>query len=89
MEAGEGGETGEAGQVGGDEGLGPGDVQLCEGEAGGGAAFENLLKEGQNGDVMAVWKDCPPYFIPDTSMALFIAYTTCAMMFRFTPGIML
>ena len=31
-----------------------------------GAAFENLLKEGQNGDVMAVWKDCPPYFIPDT-----------------------
>ena len=54
-----------------------------------GAAFENLLKEGQNGDVMAVWKDCPPYFIPDTSMALFIAYTTCAMMFRFTPGTML
>ena len=34
VEAGEGGETGEGGQVGGDEGLGPGDVQLCEGEAG-------------------------------------------------------
>ena len=51
-----------------------------------GAAFENLLKEGRNGDVMALWKDCPPYFIPDTSMALFIAYTTCAMMFRFTPA---
>ena len=35
VEAGEGGEAGEAGQVGGDEGLGPGDVQLGEGEVGG------------------------------------------------------
>lgn len=51
-----------------------------------GTAFENLLKVGRSGDVMAVWKDCPPYFIPDTGMGLFIAYTTAAMMFRFTPA---
>lgn len=51
-----------------------------------GAAFDNLLLFGHSGDVMAVWKDCPPYFIPETGMALFIAYTTAAMMFRFTPA---
>ncbi len=34
---------------------------------------------------MAVWKDCPPYYVPDTGMGLFILYTTFAMMYRFVP----
>lgn len=50
-----------------------------------GDAFMGLLSSGKSGDVMAVWKDSPPYLIPDTGMALFILYTTCAMMFRFVP----
>lgn len=51
-------------------------------------AFEELLAGGQSGDVMAVWVDAPPYYIPDTAMGLFIAFTTCAMMFRFMPGVL-
>ena len=51
-------------------------------------AFEELLAGGQSGDVMAVWVDAPPYYIPDTAMSLFIAFTTCAMMFRFMPGVL-
>ena len=50
-----------------------------------GDAFEELLAGGQSGDIMAVWVDAPPYYIPDTAMGLFIAFTTCAMMFRFVP----
>ena len=50
-----------------------------------GQAFLSLLETGVSGDVMSLWKDCPPYFIPDTSMGLFIAFTTCAMMFRYVP----
>ena len=49
-------------------------------------AFGVLLEKGRSGDVMALWKDCPPYIIPDTSMGIFIAFTTCAMAFRFIPG---
>jgi len=50
-----------------------------------GKAFKTLLKDGKSGDVMTLWKDCPPYFIPDTTMGIFIAFTTGAMMFRFVP----
>ena len=32
-------------------------------------------------------QDCPPYLIPDTGMALFIFYTTCAMICRWVPGV--
>ena len=53
-----------------------------------GSAFETLLTLGRSGDVMALWKDCPPYFIPDTSMGIFIAFTTGAMAFRFVPRIL-
>ena len=48
-------------------------------------AFQTLLTDGKSGDVMTLWKDCPPYFIPDTTMGIFIAFTTGAMMFRFVP----
>ncbi|TRY69297.1 hypothetical protein TCAL_12574 [Tigriopus californicus] len=50
-----------------------------------GKAFMTLLQTGQTGSVMSVWKDCPPYYIPDTGMGLFILYTTCAMVMRFVP----
>merc|ERR1711988_1057198 len=50
-----------------------------------GKAFITLLSDGRSGDVMTLWKDCPPYFIPDTTMGIFIAFTTGAMMFRFVP----
>ena len=50
-----------------------------------GDAFMNMLKEGRPGAVAAVWKDCAPYYIPDTGMATFIACTSCAMMLKFLP----
>ena len=50
-----------------------------------GDAFIDLLSEGKPGCVAAVWKDCAPYYIPDTGMASFIACTTFAMIFRFLP----
>jgi hypothetical protein len=50
-----------------------------------GNAFQTLLTDGKSGDVMTLWKNCPPYFIPDTTMGIFIAFTTGAMMFRFIP----
>ena len=53
-----------------------------------GQAFETLISEGQSGDVMALWKDSPPYYIPDTSMATFIGFTTCAMAFRLVPSVL-
>ena len=37
---------------------------------------------------MAVWNGCAPYYIPDTSMALFIVYTTFAMAFRYAPSVL-
>ena len=43
----------------------------------------SLLSGGESGSVMCVWNNCPPYYIPDTSMALFILFTTCAMIFRY------
>lgn len=51
-----------------------------------GDAFMTLLSSGDAGSVMSLWKDCPPYYIPDTSMAQFILATTCAMIFRFIPA---
>jgi len=48
-----------------------------------GEAFETLLSSGETGAVMAVWKDCPAYYVPDSGMALFIFFTTFAMIFRF------
>ena len=50
-------------------------------------AFIRLLEEGASGSVMAAWNNVPPYFIPDTGMALFIFYTTCAMICRWIPGV--
>jgi len=50
-------------------------------------AFIKLLEEGDSGSVMAAWNNVPPYFIPDTGMALFIFYTTCAMICRWVPGV--
>ena len=50
-----------------------------------GDAFMDMLKEGRPGAVAAVWKDCAPYYIPDTGMATFIACTSCAMMLKFLP----
>ena len=50
-------------------------------------AFVKLLEEGTSGSVMACWNNVPPYFIPDTGMALFIFYTTCAMICRWVPGV--
>ena len=50
-----------------------------------GDAFISLLLEGGPGCVAAVWKDCAPYYIPDTGMVSFIACTTFAMMFRLLP----
>ena len=51
-----------------------------------GDAFIKLFSDGTPGCVAAVWKDCEPYYIPDTGMATFIACTTCAMMFRLLPN---
>jgi len=50
-------------------------------------AFIQLLEKGPSGSVMACWNNVPPYFIPDTGMALFIFYTTCAMICRWVPGV--
>jgi len=50
-------------------------------------AFISLLEGGKSGDVMAVWVNSPPYYIPDTGMALFIVYTTCAMILAWVPGV--
>ncbi len=49
-----------------------------------GDAFEGLLSF-PTGSVVAVWKDCPPYIIPDLSFGLFVAFTTFAMTFRYIP----
>ena len=48
-----------------------------------GDAFMKLLSDCRTGSVMCVWNKCPPYYIPDISMPLFIFFTTCAMIFRF------
>ena len=45
-------------------------------------ALIKLLEDDLNGSVMAAWNKVPPYYIPDTGMALFIFYTTCAMICR-------
>ena len=45
-------------------------------------ALVKLLDDDLNGSVMAAWNKVPPYYIPDTGMALFIFYTTCAMICR-------
>ena len=50
-------------------------------------AFIQLLLEGSSGSVMSCWNKVPPYYIPDTGMALFIFYTTCAMICRWIPGV--
>ena len=50
-------------------------------------ALVKLLDDDINGSVMAAWNKVPPYYIPDTGMALFIFYTTCAMICRFIPGV--
>jgi hypothetical protein len=41
-----------------------------------------LLDCRKTGSVMCVWNNCPPYYIPDTSMPLFILFTTAAMIYR-------
>ena len=46
-------------------------------------ALIKLLEDDINGGVMAAWNNVPPYYIPDTGMALFILYTTTAMIARF------
>lgn len=51
------------------------------------SAFLELVESGANGSVMAVWNKVPPYYIPDTGMALFVFCTTCAMMLRWVPGV--
>ena len=35
-------------------------------------ALVQLLEDDINGSVMAAWNKVPPYYIPDTGMALFI-----------------
>eukprot|EP00088_Acartia_fossae_P036472 TRINITY_DN37697_c0_g1_i4.p1 TRINITY_DN37697_c0_g1~~TRINITY_DN37697_c0_g1_i4.p1 ORF type:complete len:316 (-),score=27.97 TRINITY_DN37697_c0_g1_i4:53-970(-) len=50
-------------------------------------AFMTLLDDGKTGDVMSVWVNSPPYYIPDTGMGLFIFYTTCAMILSWVPGV--
>jgi len=50
-------------------------------------AFLTLLEEGRSGDIMSVWINSPPYYIPDSGMALFILYTTCAMILAWVPGV--
>ncbi|XP_023330175.1 uncharacterized protein LOC111702652 [Eurytemora carolleeae] len=50
-------------------------------------AFISLLEGGKSGEVMAVWVNSPPYYIPDTGMALFILFTTCAMILSWVPGV--
>ena len=50
-------------------------------------AFIKLLEEGSSGSVLGCWNNVPPYFIPDTGMALFIFYTTCAMICRWVPRV--
>jgi len=51
------------------------------------SAFLELVQSGSNGSVLAVWNKVPPYYIPDTGMALFVMYTTCAMILRWVPGV--
>jgi len=51
-----------------------------------GDAFVRLLTDGQSGDVVGVWKDTPPYYIPNTSMPIFIFWTVCAMAYRLWPA---
>ena len=50
-------------------------------------ALIKLLGDNKNGSVMACWNKVPPYYIPDTGMALFILYTTTAMVARYIPGV--
>ena len=50
-------------------------------------ALVQLLDDNKNGSVMACWNNVPPYYIPDTGMALFILYTTTAMIARYIPGV--
>ena len=45
-------------------------------------ALVKLLEDEKNGAVMAAWNKVPPYYIPDTGMALFILFTTTAMIAR-------
>lgn len=45
-------------------------------------ALVKLLEDQKNGSVMAAWNTVPPYYIPDTGMALFILFTTTAMIAR-------
>jgi len=50
-------------------------------------ALVKLLEDEKNGAVMAAWNKVPPYYIPDTGMALFILFTTTAMIARYIPGV--
>jgi len=50
-------------------------------------ALVKLLEDDKNGAVMAAWNNVPPYYIPDTGMALFILFTTTAMIARYIPGV--
>ena len=50
-----------------------------------GDAFLRLLSEGKPGTVISVWRNTPPYQIPDTSMPTFVFWTVCAMAFKFWP----
>jgi len=50
-------------------------------------AFMSLVDNGNTGNIMAVWVNSPPYYIPDTGMGLFILYTTCAMILSWIPGV--
>ena len=52
-----------------------------------GGAFVELLRNGPTGSVMAVWKDCPPYYVPDAGMGIFVASTAVAMAMRFFPRV--
>ena len=50
-------------------------------------AFISLLLEGSSGSVISCWNKVPLYYIPVSGMALFIFYTTCAMICRWIPGV--
>ena len=52
-------------------------------------ALVKLIEDEKNGSVMAAWNKVPPYYIPDTGMALFILFTTTAMIARLIMHIIL
>ena len=50
-----------------------------------GEAFLRLLSHGESGCVTSVWRNTPPYSVPDTSMPTFVLWTVAAMAFKFWP----